>query len=232
MGNFLQRIAIEPFERFFDKVIQFLPNFLTSIFILIVGIVFGIVLRGIFLRLFRTIGLDRVSERSGVIELLRKGGIRDSVSVLLSKVIGWITIVIFAIISLRELDIPTVEQLFASFLLYLPSVFVAVLILLFGYLLGNFFGRAALIASVNAGIRFSGLIGKFVKFTVFILSATMALEQLGIGRGTIIIAFAIIFGGVILALAIAFGLGGRDIAKDYLENKIKGEEKRDDIEHL
>ncbi len=116
--------------------------------------------------------------------------------------------------------------------LELPNVFVAALILLFGYLLGNFFGRAALIASVNAGIRFSGLIGKFVKFTVFILSATMALEQLGIGRETVIIAFAIIFGGIVLALAIAFGLGGRDIAKAYLEKKMKGEEKKDEISHL
>ena len=78
---------------------------------------------------------------------------------------------------------------------------------------------------MNAGFKASGLIGKFVKLTVFLLLAvTMALEQLGIGRGTIIIAFAIIFGGIVLALAIAFGLGGRNIAKDYLEKKLlKGE---------
>ena len=232
MNNFLQRVIIEPFERFFEKVLQFLPDFLSAILIFTLGIVLGFILRAISLRLFRTIKLDKFSERLGVIELLRKGGIKDSVSVLLAKVIGWITIVIFAVISMRELEIPTVERLFESFLLYLPNVFVAALILLFGYLLGNFFGRAALIASVNAGIKISGLIGRFVKFTVFILSGTMALEQLGIARGTIIISFAIIFGGIVLALAIAFGLGGRDIAKEYLEKKVKGEEKKDEINHL
>ena len=232
MYNFLQRVIIEPFERFFEKVLQFLPDFLSAILIFTLGIVLGFILRAVSLRLFRTIKLDKFSERSGVIELLRKGGIKDSVSVLLAKVIGWITIVIFAVISMRELEIPTVERLFESFLLYLPNVFVAALILLFGYLLGNFFGRAALIASVNAGIKISGLIGRFVKFTVFILSGTMALEQLGIARGTIIISFAIIFGGIVLALAIAFGLGGRDIAKEYLEKKVKGEEKKDEINHL
>lgn len=231
MDKFLHRITIEPFERFFDKVVQFLPNFLTAIFILVAGIVFGMFLKSISLRLLKIIGLDKVSERSGVMELLRKGGIKDSVSVLLSNVIGWITIAIFAIISMMELKFPTVERLFESFLLYLSNVFVAGLIILFGYLLGNFFSRAALIASVNAGIRFSGFIGKFVKYTVFILSGTMAIEQLGIGRGTIIIAFAIIFGGIVLAFAISFGLGGRDLAKDYLEKKVKGEEK-DDIEHI
>ena len=232
MNNFLQRVIIEPFERFFEKALQFLPDFFSAILIFAFGIVLGLILKAVFLRLFRTIKLDKFSERSGVIELLRKGGIKDSVSVLLAKVIGWITIVIFAVISMRELEIPTVERLFESFLLYLPNVFVAALILLFGYLLGNFFGRAALIASVNAGIKISGLIGRFVKFTVFILSGTMALEQLGIARGTIIISFAIIFGGIVLALAIAFGLGGRDIAKEYLEKKVKGEEKKDEINHL
>ena len=232
MNNFLQRVIIEPSERFFEKALQFLPDFFSAILIFTLGIVLGFILRAISLRLFRTIKLDKFSERLGVIELLRKGGIKDSVSVLLAKVIGWITIVIFAVISMRELEIPTVERLFESFLLYLPNVFVAALILLFGYLLGNFFGRAALIASVNAGIKISGLIGRFVKFTVFILSGTMALEQLGIARGTIIISFAIIFGGIVLALAIAFGLGGRDIAKEYLEKKVKGEEKKDEINHL
>jgi hypothetical protein len=85
---------------------------------------------------------------------------------------------------------------------------------------------------VNAGIRVSGMIGKLVRLTVFLLSVTMSLEQLGIGSGTSIIAFSIVFGGAVLALSIAFGLGGRDIAKEYLEKKIRGEEKEDDINHL
>ncbi|MBM4135525.1 MAG: hypothetical protein FJ241_01685 [Nitrospira sp.] len=103
---------------------------------------------------------------------------------------------------------------------------------LFGYLLSNFLSRDALIAAVNAGLKLSGLIGRFVELIIFLLAVTMALEQLDIGRGTIVIAFAIIFGGIVLALAIAFGLGGRDIAKEYLEKKIRGEEKKDDISHL
>jgi hypothetical protein len=81
-------------------------------------------------------------------------------------------------------------------------------------------------------MKVAGLVGKLVKRTVILLALTMALEQLGIGKETIVIAFAIILGGVVLALAIAFGLGGRDIAKEYLEKKIKGEENKDDIHHL
>jgi hypothetical protein len=235
MDTFLQKVITEPFKSFLKTILQFLPNFLTSLLILVIGIILGRVLNSIFLRIFRAIGLDKFSERSGVVDLIRKGGIKDAVSVLLAKAVRWITVIIFAIIALRALEIPTIEGLFERFLLYLPNVFVAATILLFGYLLGNFLGRAALIASVNAGIKIAGVIGKFVKFTVFLLAATMALEQLGIGKETIVIAFAIIFGGIVLALSIAFGLGGKETAKQYIEKKLKGEtgeEKKDEISHL
>lgn len=117
-------------------------------------------------------------------------------------------------------------------LLYLPNMVVSAVILFFGYVLGSFLGRTSLIAAVNAGIGISGLIGKLVRITVFMLSAAMALEQLGIGRGTVVVAFAIVLGGIVLALAIAFGLGGRDLARDYLENKLFKKEEKDSIEHL
>lgn len=232
MKSFLERVVIEPFDRFLERLLEFLPDILTSILILIAGLILGFILKSIFLRFFHAIKLDKFSERSGVVEMMQKGGVKEPVSVILSKLIGWATIISFLIISLRLLNVPAVDRVLERFLLYLPNVFVAAVIFFLGYLLGNFLGRAALIASVNAGIKFSGPIGRFVKLTIFLLAVTMALEQLGIGRETMVIAFAIIFGGIVLALALAFGLGGKDIARDYLEKKIKGEEKKDDIEHL
>jgi hypothetical protein len=198
----------------------------------IVGVVIGWSLRAISARIFRTLKLDRFAESLGLKEVLNKGGIKDPLSDLLSKIIGWIIIITFTIISLKTLAIPTVEGLLERFLLYLPNVFAAALILFLGYLLSNFLGRAALITSVNAGIRVSGLIGRLVKMTIFILAVTMSLEQLGIGSSTIVVAFAIVFGGIVFALALALGLGGRDIAKEYLEKKLKSEEKKDEINHL
>jgi hypothetical protein len=230
--NLFERVIIEPFDRLYEQILQFLPNLLASLLLFIVGIVIGWLLRTISARIFRTVKLDRFAESLGLKEVLHKGGIKDPLSELLSRIIGWITIITFTIISLRALEVPAVEGLLERFFLYLPNVFTAALILFFGYLLSNFLGRAALIASVNAGIKVSGLIGRVVKLTVFILSVTMSLEQLGIGSSTIVVAFAIVFGGVILALALAFGLGGRDVAKEYLEKKLKSEEKKDEISHL
>ncbi len=234
--NFLQRVIIEPFESSYEKFLTFMPNFLTSLALLIVGIVLAAVLRMVFLRIFRAINLDKAAQRLGLFDMLLKGGIRDSLSAFIARIIGWLVIFTFAVVAVQTLKIPTVEHLLERFFLYLPNVFTAAVILLFGYLFSNFFGRAALIASVNAGIQRAGLVGRLVKITVFILSATMAMEQLGIGRDTVLIAFAIIFGGIVLALAIAFGFGGRDIARTYLQRTVgkekEDEENRDDINPL
>lgn len=232
MKDLLDKVIVIPINKFLNRLEQFLPDILTFLFIFIVGIVLGVILKRIFLRFFDTIKMDKFSERYGFIEILKKGGIKEPISVIISRLIGWLTIIIFSIVALRTLNVPAIEQILERFFLYVPNIFVAVIILFVGYLVGNFIGRAALIAAVNAGLKVSSLVGKLVKLTIFLLALTMALEQLGIGRETIIIAFAIVFGGIVLALAIAFGLGGRDIAKDYLEKKLKGEEKKDDISHL
>ena len=212
----------------------FLPNLLTSVFLLIMGIIIAVLIKIILARSLKAVGLDKFASRFGFPDLLKKGGITESLSVLLSKFSGGIIILVFAILSMRALGVLAIEKLLEQFLLYLPNLFVALIILLSGYLLGNFFGRAALIAAVNAGMRLSRVIGAFVKYTIVILSATMALEHVGIGKETVEIAFAIVFGGVVLALALAFGLGGRDLAKEYLAKKLEGEkeQEKDGISHL
>ncbi|UCG78309.1 MAG: hypothetical protein JSV21_00265, partial [Nitrospirota bacterium] len=84
----------------------------------------------------------------------------------------------------------------------------------------------------------SGPLSHLVKLGVFLLSITMAMEQLGIGKATITMAFGVMFGGVVLALAIAFGLGGKELAQQYLEKYLEGKaeepkaEEHDDISHI
>lgn len=230
--NIFQRLIAQPVTEFIDKLIQFLPNLFSSIFLLIIGLVVAWVLKNILARMFRFFNLDEISERSGINKVIARGGIREPFSNLLARFVGWVVILAFVIIALNALNVLAIERLFEKFFLYLPNVFVALLIIIFGSILGNFFGRTALIASVNAGLKVSGLVGRGVKLAIFLFSLSIALEQLGIGKDTVIISFAIVFGGIVLALSLAFGLGGRDIAKDYLEKRIKGEEQKDEISHL
>jgi len=232
MNSFLERVVIQPFDRFLERLLEFLPDIMTAILIFVAGIVLGILLKAVFLRIFQAVRIDRFSERSGAVEMMKKGGVTEPVSVILARLLGWATVIIFLILSLQTLNIPAIERIMERFILYLPNVFIAAVIIFFGYFLGNFLGRTALIAAVNAGFRMAGLVAKLVKLSIILLSITMALEQLGIGRETIIIAFAVIFGGFVFALSLAFGLGGRDLAKEFLEKKIRGEETKDEISHL
>jgi uncharacterized membrane protein YwzB len=230
--NIIQKVFVEPFQKCYENMLYFIPNLLTFFMLLIAGIVIGYIIKIIFSRVLKAVKLDKFAERSGIFEVMSKGGVKEPPSIIVAKLIGWLTVLTFIVIAFQALKIPTVEHLLERFFLYLPNIFVAVVILMVGYLLSNFFGRAALIALVNAGTKNAGMISKFTRFTVFVLSATMALEQLGIGRDTVIIAFTIIFGGVVLAGAIACGLGGKDIARDYLEKKMKEDDKKDEIHHL
>jgi hypothetical protein len=231
--NIIDRMMVEPFERFYEKLMVFLPNLFTSLVLLVIGIFLGIFVKWVFGRIFRAMNIDGLSQKLGMGDVLSRGGIKEPISTMISRMLKWFTIVTFIIVAMQNLSIPTVEHLIDKMFLYLPNIFIAGLILILGYIMGNFFARAALIASVNAGMASAGLIGKAVKFTVFLLSCTMALEQLGIGKDTIVIAFAIVFGGIVFAFSIAFGLGGKDIAGDFLRKKMrepKGE--NDEIDHL
>lgn len=232
MGDFFERVVAEPLRDVFERLLDFLPNLLTSVVVLAAGFLAAWALKFVTVRLLRMIKMDRMAERSGVAQALQRGGIREPVTGLVGRLIYWITAIVAAVLALDALRIPAVKEFLGRFFLYLPNVFAAVAVIVLGYMIGNFIGRTALIASVNAGIKVSGLIGKFVKLTIFLLTASMALELLGIGKETILIAFAAIFGGVVFAFALAFGLGGKDIAKTYIENRLKGGEKKDDIEHI
>ncbi len=235
MGNILDKVFIEPFRDFASKVAQFLPSLLTGIVLIVTGLVVAWLLKVVCTAAAQFLKADAVSEKLGLSQAFQKAGIKDQPSRLLGRAIYWVVLISFVIMGLHAVKVPAVEQLLREFFLYLPNMIVAAIILFMGYLVGNFLGRAALIASVNAGLPSSGFVAKLVKYGVFAVALSMALELLGIGKDTIIVAFAIVFGGVVLALAIAFGQGGRAAAERYIEKRLerKEEEKgKDEIEHI
>lgn len=233
MEGILDKVFIEPFKGFAAKVSQFLPSLLTGLVLIVTGLVVAWIFKVVCTALARFLKSDILAEKVGFSQALQRAGIKEQPSKLLGRAVYWVVLISFVIMGLDAIRVPAVEQLLREFLLYLPNVIVAAVILVLGYLVGNFLGRAALIASVNAGLFISGMVSKFVKYAVFAVALSMALELLGIGKDTIIVAFAIIFGGVVLALAIAFGQGGRAAAERYIEQRLKHEEgEEDEIEHL
>jgi hypothetical protein len=221
MKAFIDKILVQPLREVFQKLAAFAPSLLTGIVVFAAGLVLAWLVKLLVARIFKILKIDAACARSGVTEALEKMAVKDSPAKLVGRMFYWLVAFLFFVLALSVMRVPVIDQLLEKFLLYLPNIFVALIVMAFGWFLGNFLGRAALIASVNAGLKAAGPISKGIKGAVLLFAFVMAFEQLGIGRSTVIVAFTIVFGGAVLALALAFGLGGKDLARSFLEKRFR-----------
>jgi hypothetical protein len=234
MTDFLELI-LEPLEDVFHTIRQFLPNLLAMLVILIIGLVVARVLRAVLVRILTAIKFDSWSDRMGMTSLMRKGDLWAKPSLALGSILYWIMIIVALMMGLSALKIHAVDHLVEQFFLYLPRAFSAVVILLVGYVLAGFISRAVLIAAVNRGYHYAKLLAEAIRLLLTVLILAMVLEQLQVAPGIVLAAFSIIFGGIVLALSISFGVGGIEAAKRMIERETveKDPDKaKDDIEHI
>ncbi len=210
-------------------IAEFLPRFVVMMVIIVVGLLVAIILRHIIRALLSLTKLDRVSEDAGASRVLRMADL-PSMTELLSRSIFWITWIGFFLIGISVLGVSGLQEQISRLFRFLPEVFIAMLILFLGLIIANFLSRTALLASVNAGLRSPRIVSWSIRFVIWILAISMALEELGLARQTVISAFSILFGASMLGLAIAFGLGGQDLARRALERYLGDSEKERDNE--
>lgn len=210
---------------------HYLPRVIVMLIVVFIGWVIAYLLKIVTRSILRVKRFSKFSENTGATELLKQAALPSS-SELLSRVVFWVAWVGFILLGVSALGIVGIEEYASRFFLFLPRLFVALVILFFGVLAASFFSRAALLAAVNADIRSSRLIGHTVRVILIIFTVSMVFEVLGVGEGTLLIAFGTAFGSLMLALAIAFGIGGKDLARDFLERRLgrgKKEEKEDEL---
>ena len=109
--NLIERIMVEPFEKFYEKLLVFLPNLFTSLILLVFGFLLGFFMKWIFMKIFRAINLDGLSQKMGMKDALGRSGFREPLSLILSRILKWFTIITFIIVAMQNLSIPTVEHL-------------------------------------------------------------------------------------------------------------------------
>ncbi|MDP2683360.1 MAG: hypothetical protein Q8P28_11310 [Deltaproteobacteria bacterium] len=227
-------ILFQPFRDFWAWFVKFAPNLMAMLIIIIAGLIFAWLIRVVILRALRALNFDTWSDRAGLTALIRKGDVWAKPSEFFGHVVYLLLVVVFVMIGLDALQIPVIANLLSQFLLYLPRALSAILILIIGYIIAGFLSRGVLIAAVNSGYHHAKLIAEAARLLLIVLILAMALEQLQIAPGIVIAAFSIIFGGIVLALSIAFGVGGIDAAKRIIEKgtEEKKEDKGRDIEHI
>jgi len=134
-------------------------------------------------------------------------------------------------LALNALQIAAIDHLVAQIFGYLPRAFSALVILLAGTLLAGFASRAVLIAAVNSGYHYAKALADGLRLLLTVLILAMTMEQLQIAPGIVLAAFSITFGGIVVALAIAFGVGGIGAARRMIE-KEHAQQEQSEIEHL
>lgn len=234
MMDFLNLI-LEPLQEVFSKFKAFVPNLLAMLAILVLGIVLARLLKFILVKSLIAINFDSWSDRMGFTALMRKGDIWAKPSATLGAIIFWLLVIVTLMIGLSALKIPAIDNLVEQAFIYMPRAFSAAVILMIGYVLTGFISQGVLIAAVNSGYHYAKLLADAIRILLMVLILAMAMEQLQIAPSIVLAAFTIVFGGIVITLAISFGVGGIDAARRMIEKEAAGKpdaETKDDIEHL
>jgi hypothetical protein len=212
-----------------------LPRIIVVVIMALVGWVVAYLAKVILRSILRLIKFDRLSENAGASQLLTKAAL-PSATDLLCRFVFWLAWLGFILLGVRVLGIVGLQELIAKFFLFLPRLFVALLIMFFGLLLATFLARAALLAAVNANFPSPRLLSVSVRTIIIIFVLSMAFEEVGVAEQTMLVAFGVAFGAMMLGLAIAFGTGGKELAQQFLEKRFvhgkKDDGKEDELSPL
>ncbi len=235
MKEFFEKGLLDPLELMARQVLAVLPSLLAMSIIFFAGLVVAWTASQALERLLRVVGLDRLFDRLGVTGALLRGGVKTDPSRLVGQAAYWLVMIFATVAALGALNLQPINDFAKSFLAYVPHLVTASLILVAGWLLSNFVSQAVLIAAVNAGLPPARLVATCSRWGIQLLAVAMALEQLGIARNIVVVGCGITLGGIVMAGAIAFWLGAKDLAKDYLERGLSVRTRAgapDDLRHL
>jgi hypothetical protein len=214
-GQIKQALA-QSTVQFLTRLATLLPGVVALILALLVSITLGCILAVIVRRLLAAIQFDQLLTRWGLPSLAELSP-ANSPSLLVSRATAALVIVAGFLIGVAAIDAEWTSLFVRSVFGYIPNVLGAALVLLVGSIIARFLGRSVLIGAVNLNLQYARFLSVGVKWLVVVLAVAMALEHLRIAPGIVKLAFGILFGGIVFALALAVGLGSKDLVTKSLE---------------
>jgi hypothetical protein len=189
---------------------ELIPALLGALIIVFAGYLLAKVLERVVDRFLRRVGLNRMLERGGVMEAVERSGAHLNAARVLSNLVFWLVMFAVILVAANALGLESLASVFGELVSYIPSVIAAIVIILVGIVLGQFVG--GLIAASAGALHGGRALARIGSGGVILLAVFMALQELGIATDIVTTAFAILFGAIALALALAFGLGSRELA--------------------
>jgi len=208
------------------------PRLVALILILLLTVALAMLLRLAVRRFLRGLNFDRAVANWGFPQLAEWSPQR-SPTLLVARAAFWSILLLGALLGVNVLDPGATSMMVARVFAYVPNLFAAVLVLVIGTMAARFLARNVLISAVNLRIQSARLLSLGVKWLIMLVAGAMALQHLGIGGQIVTVAFAILFGGIVLALALAVGLGSKDMVSRSWEQQAHAEDAPEEhLQHL
>ena len=210
-------MMFEPVRAFLAQVGVFLPRVMLALLVLVAGWLVAKLARLAIEKALRAINFHVLTERAGIDGFLRQGGMdTDSVSIF-GALVYWLVILAALIIAFNGLGLTYITDLLGRVVLFVPKVFVALLMLAFGAYFARFCGDAVRTYCRNIDLPDGEFLARLTQYAIIAFVVLIALDQMQIGGDIVRLTFLILLAGVVFALALAFGLGGKDWAAERLE---------------
>lgn len=210
---------------FSTKVGAFLPDLFAALVILIVGWIACNIAKRVVVRVLRVCQFESLAGKSGISKVLERGGVQQTSTEILGLLIFWFLFLIVIVATLHTIGLPGVSETLNTIYLYIPKVVAALVLLILGLYLANFLETVTRTSCANAGLEQADAIGLVTYYATAIFVIAAILQILEIASEIVRWAFVSIFGAICLALAIAFGLGGREVAARFLEKWLEEKNK-------
>jgi len=210
-------LIVAPVSEMLTKLVGYLPTLVGALIILTVGWVVAKALRRIVSQGLKVVHFDKLADRAGISDILSKGGLKTSAIDVMSGLVYWLAIVMVLVMVVNALGLPQASKVLESLFAYIPNVIAALFVLIVGMFLANLVSGIVHTAAGNASLPRPGMFAAVSRWAIIIFAGTISLRELGIATLLVTTTFNIVLGGVCLALALAFGLGGRDAAARYLD---------------
>jgi len=219
----MRQVLESVLERLRFQVTTYLPPLVAALIILLGAYLTALLARWVLNRLFKGAGVDRFLRRSGLAFLIDSSG-RLRATRLVSEAAYWLILLAGFLTGLSVFNTNLTSQMTQNFVLLLPRLAVAGLILLLGFWLGHYLGRSALVWTVNEGLPSPRRIATAVRIIIMFVAVVAAADHLDFARGVFLAAFIILMGGAALAASLALGLAGHDAARRYMDGKAAARE--------
>ena len=209
--------SLEPVRAFLLRAGEFLPRILLAVVIVVVGWMVAKMVRFAIAKGLRAVNFNVLTERAGIDAFLHDGGIRADTTEILALLFYWLVILASLVMAFNLLGLEYITDLLGRVVWFLPKVMVALLILAFGAYFARFIGNAVIAYCRNVHLQDAEILGRLAQYAILAFVVLIALDQVNVGGDIVRQTFLIVLAGVVFALALAFGLGGKEWAAEMLE---------------